>query len=85
MMLPRLGCQFFNFGRSNRLFLVTVCAADDYRTLGYWISGRLLGCYISLRLYRHVAPASLAQTRNARTAVIKRLAMLSKLSKGGVR
>lgn len=38
----------FNFGRANHLGWVTVVSDDDYDLqIGTWISGRVLGKYIS--------------------------------------
>lgn len=39
----------FDFGRANHLSIVIVVDDDDYEQgVGYWLSGRLLGRYISI-------------------------------------
>lgn len=39
----------FDFGRSNRLGLAKIVSDDDFdRQIGVWLSGRLLGRYVSL-------------------------------------
>lgn len=39
----------FNFGRRNHLTIATVVDDDDFdRIVGRWLSGRVLGRYVSL-------------------------------------
>lgn len=40
--------RIFNFGRNNRLSLTRIVADDDYDMMvGWWLSGRIFGRYIS--------------------------------------
>jgi hypothetical protein len=42
---------FFNFGRNNRLSTCRIVDNDDYGLqTGYWLSGRVFGCYISVEI-----------------------------------
>lgn len=41
----------FNFGRSNRLSLVSVVDDHDFdQMVGYWLSGRIVGRYVAVMI-----------------------------------
>lgn len=41
----------FNLNRANRLCLVPIVSDDDHgQQVAYWLNGRILGCYVTIRI-----------------------------------